>query len=212
MRFLRNAIWRIVVILFGMGTATSSAWAQGACCFFDGTCTQVQVGSQCLDLGGAYGGDGSACAEISCSGACCLPNGSCEIRSSLDCLQAAGVYQGGDIDCYNGRCGRFQGACCFDDGTCQELLDGDECLSMGGFWLGFDAACVPCFGACCFEDGSCLEAQSNEGCESAGGQYLGHGTDCLVRDCQLERYTTSFIGVPPLALVTLPQFLYQFLC
>jgi hypothetical protein len=33
------------------------------------------------------------------------------------------------------------GACCFSDGSCQEMTD-DECLACGGQWLGADTACL----------------------------------------------------------------------
>ncbi|MBN2563546.1 MAG: hypothetical protein JXQ75_21715 [Phycisphaerae bacterium] len=78
------------------------------------------------------------------------------------------------------------GACCFDDGVCQEMSS-TQCAYAGGAYEGTGTDCVPnpCPqppGACCFEDGSCLVLASSA-CGSFGGVYQGTGTDCDPNPC-----------------------------
>ena len=78
------------------------------------------------------------------------------------------------------------GACCFDNGTCQELT-ADDCSTAAGDYQGDGTDCSPnpCpSGACCFEDGSC-ETWNADGCAAAGGYYRGDGTDCDPNPCLL---------------------------
>ncbi|MGP1345669.1 MAG: VWA domain-containing protein [Phycisphaerales bacterium] len=75
------------------------------------------------------------------------------------------------------------GACCRSDGSCLELIE-DECLAIGGLYLGDGVACgdpdFPCpddeFGACCLPDGTCIDLIAIE-CEFAMGVFFP-GTDC----------------------------------
>ncbi|MHC5029074.1 MAG: hypothetical protein ACYTGR_20175, partial [Planctomycetota bacterium] len=55
--------------------------AIGACCFDDGTCLDGASAEGCIGKGGAYQGDGTTCADVSCGGGggggdCCIANGS----------------------------------------------------------------------------------------------------------------------------------------
>lgn len=77
----------------------------------------------------------------------------------------------------------MKGACCFDDGHCQELTQA-ACTQAGGTqWL----TGVPCIpnpcpqppGACCFTDGHCEYLTQAE----CSGSWLGYGTDCTPNPC-----------------------------
>jgi len=88
------------------------------------------------------------------------------------------------------------GACCFPDGSCQDLTLND-CNSAAGIWGGIGSFCMgdgngnyindACegmypMGACCFADLSCIVTYQ-PACEVvAGGQYMGDGTDCTDGD------------------------------
>ena len=65
------------------------------------------------------------------------------------------------------------GACCFCDGTCQDLTQ-ERCEAAGGVYSGDGTDCsttvCPDIGACCYPDGSCAEVSGAE-CEAAGGIY-----------------------------------------
>jgi len=72
------------------------------------------------------------------------------------------------------------GACCFDDGSCQDLL-GVECTTSGGSYQGdvTDCASTDCAGACYFfPDSVCLDDTWPDLCGALGGVYAGFGTDC----------------------------------
>jgi hypothetical protein len=72
------------------------------------------------------------------------------------------------------------GACCFDDGSCQNVAN-DECSALGGTYQGDGSACesVECAGACyLMPDGVCLDGTWPALCESIGGIFAGFGTDC----------------------------------
>jgi hypothetical protein len=62
-------------------------------------------------------------------------------------------------------------ACCFEDGTCEMLLE-DACIAAGGLpVIGEDCAVYVCprlLQACCFGDGSCIEVLPDI-CENNGG-------------------------------------------
>ena len=66
-------------------------------------------------------------------------------------------------------------ACCFEDGTCQDLLE-SRCADAGGVaWLeGVPCADMPCVptGACCL-NGFCFGDVTQENCETLGGQWQG---------------------------------------
>ncbi len=55
-----------------------------------------------------------------------------------------GVWQGPDTDCDPNPCPQPPptGACCFEDGTCIFVTEGD-CVAQQGSWLGPDTDCDP---------------------------------------------------------------------
>ncbi len=79
------------------------------------------------------------------------------------------------------------GACCFNDGSCNNLTEAD-CLAAGGTYQGDNTTCetttCPVQGACCLPGGSCVTAADQAECENVfGGTYQGDGTDCATVDC-----------------------------
>jgi len=69
---------------------------EGACCFND-VCQGPLSETDCLNAGGVYMGDGSACAPNNpCVGACCYPDGSCVVLAPASCT---GNYLGGGTNC-----------------------------------------------------------------------------------------------------------------
>ncbi len=133
----------------------------GACCLDDGTCVDVTA-AECGDLNGTYLGDGTAC------------EGDINPQNGIDDACETGPF----------------GACCFADGSCNNLSAAD-CANQGGVWdptqpcqgdinpqNGIDDACeTGPFGACCFTDGSCNVLSATD-CANQGGTYLGDNTSC----------------------------------
>jgi spore coat protein A len=87
-------------------------------------------------------------------------------------------------------------ACCFDTGSCNEFLVGDEgsCSGVGGS-VSADASCNPnnCpqpIGACCNADESCSDLVSRSECEAGGGFFNGDGSSCSDNNvnCGLEPF------------------------
>ena len=79
------------------------------------------------------------------------------------------------------------GACCFADGTCQELTEEDCTTAGGASFQGDFTICAPnpCpqpTGACCFADGSCT-VETTADCSTASGTYQGDGTGCTPNPC-----------------------------
>jgi hypothetical protein len=71
------------------------------------------------------------------------------------------------------------GACCFANGTCQNLTEA-VCQSAGGFWEGPGTECgaAACLGACCLNDGAlCIELAGSD-CDALSGDWPGFGTSC----------------------------------
>nr|MBN2276831.1 dockerin type I repeat-containing protein [candidate division Zixibacteria bacterium] len=133
----------------------------GACCFPDGLCADL-IEIDCVNQGGAYQGDGSAClgdyspangiddaCETGPFGACCFTDGSCIVYSQADCFARGGDYRGDGTICLgdaNGNqiddaCEDVMSACCFSDGSCADLIEVD-CLSAGGTFMGVGTHCL----------------------------------------------------------------------
>ena len=81
--------------------------------------------------------------------------------------------------------GAREGACCFEDGSCQ-VLTADDCGLAGGTYFGDDTVCdpnpcpqPPATGACCFEDGSCTVTTEAD----CGGAYQGDDSVCDPNPC-----------------------------
>lgn len=77
-------------------------------------------------------------------------------------------------------------ACCFDDGSCADLLP-DDCLALGGMSQGEDTYCAtfdcPQPEACCLPWAECRDLPPGF-CEAVGGIPQGLGTACFTYECQ----------------------------
>ncbi|MEK6676157.1 MAG: hypothetical protein AABZ47_10950 [Planctomycetota bacterium] len=157
-------------------TSTVNCIPLGACCFTDRAC-QTRKRTDCLALGGTFGGDDTACNIPSICpaiGACCLPNTSCAERTDAAC-----IAQGGDpLDerfptCSNADCSPLPtGACCLPNGTC-EPFSRNLCINANGEYQGAFTDCVsglcPLPRACCFPaNGSCTTVLATT-CTAQGG-------------------------------------------
>jgi hypothetical protein len=91
---------------------------------------------ECTDGGGDFRGAGTLCSEVDCSvdtQACCSPAGNCTDVPRQDCIDGGGTPQGLNSDCETADCqpDTSGNACCFEDGTCQELSS-FRCRRDGG--------------------------------------------------------------------------------
>ncbi len=83
--------------------------------------------------------------------------------------------------------GIILGACCYNDGTCDDLTESD-CTDAGGNWQGPDTTCDddpnPCVGACCEgEEGTtCVNDSTPDSCAADGGTFQDFGTTCADPD------------------------------
>ncbi len=70
------------------------------------------------------------------------------------------------------------GACCYDDGTCDDLTESD-CNDAGGNWQGSDTPCSEglCVGVCC-ECSGCVDDSTPDSCASDGGTFGDFQTTC----------------------------------
>jgi hypothetical protein len=180
---------------FGVGSSCDSVFCSGpldgACCFNDGDCLELPHNA-CLDEGGEPFPNMSC--DEACTpqpeGACCipeLPNGFCFVTTLNHCLQEGGLYQGDNTECDPAaECNLGpDAACCFPDGTCENIPFAACDLAGGtGVHPGVTCESVDCTpsltGACCFMGGAggqCFETTAAS-CQAQGGGYLGNGTTC----------------------------------
>ncbi len=100
------------------------------------------------------------------------------------------VYGAGRVDAYEAVLASMSdpepAACCFADGSCQNLLR-DACVGDGGRY-NFGQACesfnCPQPGACCIDNATC-EVMLLRDCQSRGGEFQGEGVDCF-RACPCD--------------------------
>ncbi len=71
------------------------------------------------------------------------------------------------------------GACCYNDGTCDDITEAD-CTAAGGDWQGLGTTCdddpPPCVGVCC--EPGCVDNSTPDSCDADGGTWMGFGTAC----------------------------------
>ncbi|MEE2908483.1 MAG: right-handed parallel beta-helix repeat-containing protein [Planctomycetota bacterium] len=168
----------------GGGNEISETCAVGACCDGDHCSFITQVDCETI-AGSTWLGDGSTCDDCLTinNGACCLNEefrgaSNCIITDPVSCQDLAGDWQGSGTDCTACIPPPQPGACCLVSGCI--LLWQDECLYIGGTWLGNDTSCDDCpdTGACCLCEG-CLQTWEQD-CLDAGGDWLAN-TECA--DC-----------------------------
>ena len=152
-----------------------------ACCFPDGSCMDLTIGS-CAAEGGISGGTGTTCATYVCPppmmGACCFPDGSCADLPGSECIAYGGMPGGTGTTCATYTCPvQEMGACCNPmEGYCYETTEG----GCYGIWNGegttcASVSCEPMIGACCHYDGSC-GLTPEFGCYD--GLWHGPGSSC----------------------------------
>ena len=152
----------------------------GACCLADGQCTMVTSGTECLEFGGKYSGDGTTCAENTCLGGCCLDSGSCIQTDEDNCVDnLGGSYL--TSACSSTPCAL---ACCLDSGSCIDVQMKATCEYLGGTAMDFGSRCAadPCGGACCLEPIGC-EFVSAPSCVEMGGSFQGAAIPCEEQSC-----------------------------
>ncbi len=80
------------------------------------------------------------------------------------------------------------GACCYDDGTCDDLTESD-CNDAEGNWQGPGTTCAddpnPCLGACCEGEGgtTCVPDSTPDSCADDGGTFQDFGSTCDPNPC-----------------------------
>ncbi len=155
-----------------------------ACCFVDGTCTDLDD-CLCDQQGGIPQGSATTCDLTDCpppGGACCLEDGTCTITDQATCEGQCGTYQGDNSNC-NLSCPIVPlQACCFSDATCSEATV-CACLQQGGTPKGSSTDCNT--GACCFRDGRCRQIDLCM-CQQSGGNFRGSGTSCGPLRCPVK--------------------------
>jgi hypothetical protein len=132
----------------GDGTYRPAGDVDGDCC--------ITV-SDLLQIVNAWGND---CSPL---GACCFADAgdySCGMTNEANCLSAEGTWQGDNSSCdWNGgsvSCPQ-PGACCFEDGSCAEILAAD-CSELGGGFQGVNSDCA---------SANCPVAGAGDECSSA---------------------------------------------
>jgi len=90
------------------------------------------------------GSNDTAGSTNSCVGACCGANEVCTTRTQQICQATGGTYLGDNISCVNPNpcLPQDSRACCFNDGSCQNLTLGD-CGVAGGMSQGVGTSCSP---------------------------------------------------------------------
>jgi len=83
----------------------TAAGGPEACCFADGSCSDLTPGD-CSMMGGTSQGIGTDCASASCPQpeACCFSDGSCTDSLPADCAGSGGISQGSGTDCATTVC------------------------------------------------------------------------------------------------------------
>lgn len=75
-------------------------------------------------------------------------------------------------------------ACCYIDGTCDDVSP-DDCTSNGGLAKTRNSACesTDCIGACCMENGSCVDTNELKCTQNPNNRYRGDGSRCADATC-----------------------------
>ncbi len=157
----------------------------GACCEVGGGCSDT-TDTACTAAGGAFQGEGTNCASVTCSEACCFQPTGCLDLAVADCVVASGLAQGPGTACATTTCFPV-GACCNPDGTCSDGVLDSDCIGAGGVFQGDGAVCsgVTCpqpAGACCLSNGGCLELSLTDCAVIPDTSWAGTLTDCTDAD------------------------------
>lgn len=184
----------------GDGQLCEAGTCQPTACCSNGVCTETFP-----DLcAGTAGDPGQLCSSgnLCAPGACCadiLSNGSliCVTENQLQCQERNGVFGGAGSTCTASPCGL--GACCANDGTCEDDVPKVGCLAQGDdHSLGQTCAEITCVdqttGACCSILGTCQNGVDAAVCAASGGVFNA-GQTCAQVSC-----VDQCAGVPGIRL------------
>ncbi len=190
-------------ILLGDFGCVGDAPITGACCFSDGSCTDVEP-ADCVNAGGTFvGGDckNAGCVAVCGPGAgdCCSANGTvgcddadcCNLICAQDSFCCETSWDGICADAALQQCDvcSTPGACCFPDGSCQSVSAAD-CGAAGGTFVGGDCKNAGCAAVCGDGAGDCCTPGGNgtPGCDDA---------DCCNLICAQDSFCcdTSWDGI-----------------
>ena len=179
----------------------------GACCLSGALCSE-RTEPACAADGGAYQGEGSTCARVSCVTPrpyCCKPNGSCAAELPDICAGKQGTQVVGQEACAAAGCKPPTAqACCMKDGSCQEVgvqeCEVDDGLHYHelipdpnhdhsthdhtGPQLCVNSPCKAGTGPCCLVD-RCVDLTSALECTKLGGTMPAYGITCADGACDL---------------------------
>lgn len=113
-----------------------------ACCFSDGSCTDLTP-ARCILDSGTPQGPGTDCASATCAasvGACCFAGGGCIELTEAECAIPGGLWHAPPATCQTAVCTGAPVACCLSAG-CVELSAAD-CLTAGGAPQGPGTTCA----------------------------------------------------------------------
>ena len=114
------------------------------------SCSAAVDEADCTAQGGVFLA-GADCVDDPCDTGACCDNLDCGQADAFSCITVGRTFAGAGTSCLDDPCGAGVGACCFGDGSCQDLSPQD-CATAGGEWLGAGTNCGqgPCtLGACC---------------------------------------------------------------
>lgn len=115
----------------GLGACEEDSCAVGACCYEPGECG-VMIGYDCtLELDSTFFEEFDVCDPDPCDVVACCKDDLCEEVSTAQCLADGGMPLDTDT-CEAGAC--VAGACCYDGGTCGEMVQ-YECDVLAGTLL-----------------------------------------------------------------------------
>jgi hypothetical protein len=151
-----------------------------ACCFADGTCEFI-VPADCVNAGGTPQGSGTTCESVVCIPICGEGAGDCFVNNGtpgcddVECCLAVCAQDPFCCDVsWDGicadealiTCDSEPSACCFPDGTCQEITPAD-CVNSGGTPQGSGTLCkgVVCIPICGEGAGDCFVDNGTPGCD-----------------------------------------------
>jgi len=172
--------------------AGAAAGTPGACCMPDDTCVNVLDEGECAVLGGIVLA-GEDCATSPCLPGACCDGLNCGVIGAYNCIAAGRTFAGAGTSCFDDPCQAGVGACCFTDGTCQDLSP-EDCSAASGTWLGAGTNCgqAPCtLGACCLVQ-DCVNLAQHE-CAAIGGTLIP-GADCVNGPCLPECPANTLFG------------------
>jgi hypothetical protein len=163
----------------------------GACCFFNGSCTDGITEADCFAQDGISWVECSDCEIEECPefGACCFCDGTCDELTEADCITQGGLSWNGSATCAETVC-EAVGACCHPcSGECLGELTEAECANQDGVWQGACTTCdeveCPAIGACCLPDETCIDGVTEDECDAQGGVAWFVCTDCEPGLCTL---------------------------